>query len=160
MVLQECYFFQWYGNNGVTTTKEVKKLYPDVKILILSMHNTKDFVESVMSAGAEGYILKNAGRAELLTAIKTVSEGGYFYGSAIMQSLVSKTQNKPEAVQLSKREQEILQLIAQEDTTPEIADKLFLSPHTVDTHRKNLLSKLNVRNSAGRVKDAMQNKIH
>ncbi len=145
--------------DGISTTKEVKKKHPEVKVLILSMHNTKDFVESVMNAGAEGYILKNAGRDELLNAIKTIHKGGYFYGNDIMQSLINKSAGKQPLAALSKREIEIIQLLVQEYTTSEIAEKLCLSTHTVDTHRKNLLSKLSVRNIAGLVKYALQNNI-
>jgi DNA-binding NarL/FixJ family response regulator len=144
--------------DGIYTTREVKKNYPQVKILILSMHNSKDFVDSVLSAGAEGYILKNAGREELLHAINQIQEGNYYYGNDILKSMAEPTQKDQIAI-LSKREIEIINLIAEELTTQEIAEKLFISPHTVDTHRKNLLAKLNVRNTAGLVKFALQNHL-
>ncbi|RYD79454.1 MAG: response regulator transcription factor [Sphingobacteriales bacterium] len=148
--------------DGIFTTQEVKKHFPQVKIIILSMHNSRDFVDSVLSAGAEGYILKNAGRDELLTAIETVNNGSYYYSSEILKSLAQPAA-KPkltETVQLSKRELEIIAMIAAEQTTQEIAAALFISPHTVDTHRKNLLAKLNVRNTIGLVKYALQNGLY
>jgi two-component system, NarL family, nitrate/nitrite response regulator NarL len=146
--------------DGLLTTREVKKKHPEVKILILSMHNTKDVIDDVMKSGAEGYILKNAGRAELLNAIEAVNNGSFYYSSDILRTLTnisadSKSKDD-ELAHLSKRELEIVKLISEELTTQEIAEKLFLSPHTVDTHRKNLLAKLNVRNTAGLVKFALQ----
>ncbi|MGZ5283413.1 MAG: response regulator [Bacteroidia bacterium] len=145
--------------DGLLTAREVKKKHPKVKILILSMHNTKDVIDDVLKSGAEGYILKNAGRAELLTAIESVNGGNFYYSSDILKTLTNIAGNstkEDETAQLSKRELEIVRLISEELTTQEIAEKLFLSPHTVDTHRKNLLAKLNVRNTAGLVKFALQ----
>src|SRR5687768_8319951 len=78
------------GYDGIQTTREIKKNHQDVKVLILSMHDTRDFIESVMSAGAEGYILKNTGREELLAAIETIKNGGYYYGSDILKTLATK----------------------------------------------------------------------
>jgi DNA-binding NarL/FixJ family response regulator len=103
--------------------------------------------------------LKNAGREELLHAIKQVHEGNYYYGNEILKSMAEPKQIDQTAI-LSKREIEIINLIAEELTTQEIAEKLFISPHTVDTHRKNLLAKLNVRNTAGIVKFALQNHLN
>lgn len=145
--------------DGLLTAREVKKKHPEVKILILSMHNSRNVIDDVLKSGAEGYILKNAGRAELLNAIETVTSGSFYYSSDILKTLTSIQDSAPkddETTQLSKRELEIVKLIAEELTTQEIADKLFISPHTVDTHRKNLLAKLNVRNTAGIVKFALQ----
>lgn len=149
--------------NGIEATRQIKKAVPNVKILMITMHNTREYIQQILSTGAEGYILKNTGRDELLNAIMTIMSGEMFY-SAEVTDLVMKSYKEPmieekEEVKLSTRELEILKLISQEMTTAEIADTLFISHFTVDTHRKNLLNKLNVRNIAGLVKYAIKQGI-
>ncbi len=151
--------------DGIEVTKEIKATYPEVKVLILSMYNRKEFVRKLVEAGTDGYILKNAGKAELLKAITSLAKGEPFYGQEITQTMMkayqkSKIFDNPMDVNLSAREKEIVALIANEEaTTAEIAEKLFISPHTVDTHRKNILAKLGVKNTAGIVKYAIQTGI-
>lgn len=144
--------------DGLETTVQAKALYPDLKILILTMYNTHEFISNLVKAGADGYILKNTGKEELLKAVRQVVRGENYFSTAVTTTLVSgirSTNKTEEEVPLSKREIEVLKLISQEFTTHEIADKLFLSAHTIDTHRKNLLSKLNVKNTAGLVRYAI-----
>lgn len=147
--------------DGIEATKQVRQKYPDVKILMLTMFNTRDYIEKVLRAGAHGYILKNTGKEELHEAIETVMRGESYFSKEvterIMEGLQKKkvAENNPMMVELTEREKDVLKLIAEELTTQEIADKLFISHHTVETHRKNLISKLNVRNTAGLVKYAV-----
>ncbi|MEQ9300908.1 MAG: response regulator transcription factor [Cyclobacteriaceae bacterium] len=150
--------------DGIEVTKEIKSTYPEVKVLILSMYNRKEFVKNLVEAGTDGYILKNAGKSELLRAIQALVQGEPYYGPEITKTMMktyqkSKVFDNPMDVNLSEREKEVVRLIANEASTAEIADKLFISPHTVDSHRKNILSKLDVKNTAGVVKYALQTGI-
>ena len=150
--------------DGIQVTKEIKERYPEVKVLILSMYNRKEFVKNLIDAGIDGYILKNAGKMELLKAIDTLVTGEPYYGDEITKTIMKSYQknkvfDNPSDVALSEREKEIVALIANENTTQEIAEKLFISPYTVDTHRKNILSKLDVKNAAGIMKFALQTGI-
>ncbi|MEN7550758.1 response regulator transcription factor [Rapidithrix thailandica] len=142
--------------DGIDATRLLIKKYPATKVLALSMHNDKHFIANILKAGASGYILKNTGKEELLQAIHQVMKGESYISHEVSQKLVNSFMNKrnqpmDEQVKLSKRELDILQLIADEFTTQEIADKLCISKNTVETHRRNLLFKLNARNSAGLV---------
>ena len=148
--------------DGIEATRTITQKYPMVKVIMLSMHSTKEFVAGLIEAGASGYILKNTGKKELVDAIQQVSKGKSYYSEEIMKLMMdsfknpaSKIQN-PELQQLTEREKDVLKLIAAEFSTKEIADKLFISPNTVETHRKNLLSKLKAKNLAGLVKYAVQ----
>jgi DNA-binding NarL/FixJ family response regulator len=149
--------------DGIEATKQVKLNYPQIKILMLTMFSTRDYIEKVLRAGAHGYILKNTGKEELTQAIQTVMQGESYFSkevtARIMEGLQKKkaAENDPMMVELTEREKDVLKLIVQECTTQEIADKLFISFHTVETHRKNLISKLNVKNIAGLVKFAILN---
>ena len=125
----------------------------------------REYILKVLEAGATGYLLKDAGTAEMLTAVRTVAKGNTYYSqsvsSVIIQHLTNPQQSKKEkkGIPLTKRELEVLRLIAEEYTNPEIAKELFISIRTVDTHRRNLLEKLQVKNTAGLVKYAMKNGI-
>jgi len=148
--------------DGIEATKYISANYPKIKIIMLSMHSTKEFVAGLIEAGAAGYILKNTGKKELMEAIHNVSEGKTHFSVEITQMMMNsfknpakKSQNH-ELLQLTDREKEVLVLIAEECSTKEIAEKLFISPNTVETHRKNLFSKLKVKNLAGLVKYALQ----
>lgn len=152
------------GINGLDATKIISKQYPAVKVIALTMYNTKEFIRNLLNAGVKGYVLKNADKSELLNAIRTVASGQLYYSQAITDTIMrSMTKAKPSVYdmppELSKREIEVLKLIVQEYTSQEIADKLFISNNTVESHRKNLISKLNVRNSAGLVKYAIEHGI-
>ena len=154
--------------NGIEAGKMVMEKYPDMRILTLSMNNDFDYIQEMLKLGAAGYILKNTGGAELLTAIKTVAAGKPYFSPEVTDVVMNKHMNKNESTkqsgkntalleQLTKREIEILKLIAQELTNVEIAEKLFISRRTVDTHRRNLLQKLGAKNSIGLIRFAYSN---
>ena len=153
--------------NGIEATKQIKEKYPDVKILALTMYIEKELITEIVKAGATGYILKNTGKEELVNALTTIAKGEKFYSSDVaLKMMDAKTtleyaedlkDHKNLNINLTKREEEILKLIAQEYTTTQIAEKLFISFFTVETHRKNLIRKLNVKNVAGLVKFAIKN---
>lgn len=143
--------------SGIDLCKEVKAKYPSVFIIGLSTFNQPSFIHKMMENGASGYVLKNATRAELMAAINTVVRGKiYMSHDAAVASAKPTSDGAPI---LTRREKEVLGLIADGLTTPEIAEKLFVSATTVETHRKNLLTKFGVRNVAALVKAAMQLQI-
>ncbi len=139
--------------NGIDLCREVKEKHPSVFIIGLSTFNQKSFIQKMMENGASGYVLKNATQEELMEAITTVVSGKTFLSFEAGQTL-KKTIN--DSVVLTRRETEILELIAQGMTNNEIAAKLFVSSTTVDTHRKNLLSKFSVKNTASLIRAAVQ----
>lgn len=148
---------------GIETTRLVRESYPHVRILVLSMHSESSYIVKMLEAGASGYLLKDAGSQELINAIKAVAEGHTYFSSQVSATLVGqlldksrKPADRKEGIPLTKREKEILKLIAEEYSNPEIAEKLFISIRTVDTHRRNLLEKLGVKNTAGLVKYAIK----
>lgn len=145
--------------DGIEAAKKIKEGYPELKILVLSMYNKPEFIRSIIEAGAHGYVLKNAPREELVSAIKAVYAGEEHYSpevkDTIMQNLKTKGHVGP--AYLTERERAIIRLLADGLTTTEIADKLHISSHTVDTHRKNLMNKLNQKNIASLVKYAVEN---
>jgi len=155
--------------DGIKTTRKIKELYPFLQVLGLTMHEEPDYIIKMLEAGASGYLLKNAGREELLTAIHTVAKGDSYFSqkvSATLLQAITRQKEKPAAEKkdvtnspLSERETEVLRLIAQEYSNGEIAEKLFISIRTVDTHRRNLLEKLQVKNTVGLVKYAIEKGI-
>jgi DNA-binding NarL/FixJ family response regulator len=148
--------------NGIDATFNLKKKFPDVNVLALSMYGEHNYILKMIEAGANGYILKNAGKEEMLTAINSVAAGGSYFSREVSVRLfenINKLQKKESDksdIPLTNREIEILKLISQEYSNAEIADKLFISIRTVDTHRRNLIEKLRVKNTAGLVKYAMK----
>ncbi len=144
------------GMNGFETLKKIVPEFPEVKILILSMYDKPEFIHSLIENGASGYLLKNTNRDEMIYAIQKVHHGNIYFSEEVKRILKKEEEAAGHHEQLTKREKEILKLIAQEKTTSEIAEMLFISTHTVDTHRKNLLAKLGVKNAAGLVKFAIE----
>lgn len=142
--------------SGIDLCKEVKQSYPSVLIIGLSTFNQQSFIQKMMDNGASGYVLKNATQAELLEAIETVMKGKTYLSDEASQSL---RKEETGAVILTRREKEVLELIADGMTNNEIAKKLFISVSTVDTHRKNLLAKFETKNIAALVKAAMQQQL-
>lgn len=140
--------------SGIDLCKEVKQKYPGIPIVGLSTFNQQSFVEQMMRNGASGYVLKNATRQELVTAIHSVYKGKKYYSPDVSRAL--KKNPSAGIPLLTRREKEVLQLIAQGYTNGEIAEKIFVSVTTVDTHRKNLLAKFDTRNTASLVKLAME----
>jgi DNA-binding NarL/FixJ family response regulator len=155
------------GMSGIEVCKELHTHHPTVKVLAISMFNEESFVSEILNNGAKGYILKNTGREELLKAIRTVAEGESYFSKDVTETIMKGLMNQRKAAsksnaffpKLSRREKEVLKLIAQEFTTQEIADSLFISLKTVESHRSSLLSKLNARNSVGLVRIAMENNL-
>ncbi len=139
--------------NGMEAIKEVKKLLPDTKILVLTIHKTEEYILPVLKAGADGYVLKNDTQAELMTAIKSVLEGKSYLSPGVSQKVIegyvegSKTlKTKSSWDTLTQREREILKLIAEGYKNREIADDLCISIKTVVKHRANLMEKLDLHN--------------
>ena len=153
-------------SNGTETTRKVRAMFPDVRVLALTMHEEAEHIIYMLEAGASGYLLKNVGRDELLYAIRTVVQGNSYFShtvSATLLKAITDLKSKPASAAkqasgspLSDREIEVLKLIAQEHSNGEIAEKLFISIRTVDTHRRNILEKLQVKNTAGLVKYAIE----
>lgn len=155
------------GMNGIEVCKEITAHYPDVRVLAISMFNEESFVSEILNNGAKGYLLKNTGREELLKAIRTVANGDSYFSKEVTETIMKSLMNQRKASgkntsfipKLSRREKEVLKLIAQEFTTQEIADNLYISLKTVESHRSSLLSKLNARNSVGLVRIALENNL-
>ena len=154
--------------NGIEATKFVSENYPEIKVLALSTYDDDSHIVNMLEAGARGYLLKNASKDELMKAINTILNGESYFSQEVSSKLLNKylKEKQPGAssdgqaiVPLTKREKEILKMIAEENTNQEIAEKLFISPRTVDTHRRNLLQKLNVKNTAGLVRYAFENNL-
>lgn len=148
--------------NGFKVCQEVKKRMPDVKILTLTMHQDAGYISKMVKAGADGYLLKNTGKEELIKAIETVIAGKKYFSQQVTNRLLEGLQNPGKSpnnfpiTKLTRREKEILKLIVDEHTTEEMAEKLFISATTVISHRKSLLRKLNAKNTAGIVKAAYE----
>ncbi|MBI1224996.1 MAG: response regulator [Bacteroidetes bacterium] len=150
---------------GVETSHLVKRLYPKIKILILSMNSEHQNIIGAMEAGVNGYLLKSAGKKEVLMAIRAVTEGSSYFSNEVSVQIVqqlTQVQN-PKKVKvgevLSSREIEVLSLIARQYSSAEIGEKLFISARTVDSHRRNMLDKLGLKNAAGLVRYALENGI-
>jgi len=148
------------GMDGVELCAVMKNKYPGIFILGLSTFNQGLYIKKMMENGASGYILKNSSKEELVKAIHTVHEGGIFFSGEAGQALAEyQKSSKTELPVLTPREKEILELIAEGYTNPQIAEKIFLSQFTVDSHRKNLLAKLNVKNTASLIRLAVERKL-
>lgn len=151
--------------NGFEAAKIIAKKFPTVRIIALSMFLEKEYIQELVDIGAYGYILKNTKMQELEKAILSVAAGTkYFSNDVGLKLLNAQTNNEYPEMELmaqqhglTEREIEVLKLIVHENTTSEIAEKLFISIHTVETHRKNLIKKVKVKNLAGLVKYAVQN---
>jgi DNA-binding NarL/FixJ family response regulator len=151
--------------NGIEATKKIKDRFPEAKILILTMHDNQEYLNQVIRSGAHGFVLKNTDKDELLNAVKTVAEGEKFFSKDISKMMIenyirtAQDNEKPSAdreIPLTKREIEILKKIAEGNSNQEIANQLFISYNTVDTHRKNIMHKLSIKNTAGLVRYAIE----
>jgi DNA-binding NarL/FixJ family response regulator len=148
--------------DGVECCRQVNTRFPDVKILVLSMMQELSLVKAMLKHGASGFLLKNAGKEEVLEAIRLVFQGKQAFSQEVLDAIMIRFSEKPVKKnthpfpKLSRREKQILQLILDERTTAEIANDLFISFGTVETHRRNLLTKLNARNTAGLVKATLE----
>lgn len=145
--------------DGITATAEVLAIRPNVRVVILSMHLNSIKIQEAISAKVSGYLLKTSSDVEVANAIETVMNGKDYFSQEAQQELIESYRKKedPNYSELTKREIDILRLVCQELNSQEIADKLFISKHTAETHRRNLLSKIDCKNSVGLVKFAMDN---
>lgn len=148
---------------GPELARKVLKTHPTVRILVLSSSDVLVQVKKMLQIGCMGYLLKDSDDLTIIKAIETVYEGGQFLAPTLQQRVVEDMfkvrQQEKQSTLLTRREKEVLQLILQEFTNQEIANKLFISLHTVDNHRSSLLQKLNVKNTAGLVKKAIETGI-
>jgi DNA-binding NarL/FixJ family response regulator len=144
--------------DGIELNKIVKETYPSLKTLVVSMHIDGNMIDKLIRNNVDGYVPKNAEKDELLTAIRSIIKGEKYFSSEIKKAYTDAMfdNKKVEEINLTDREKEVLKLIAEEYTTQEIADELFLSKHTIESYRKNLISKLNVKNLAGLTKHALK----
>ena len=159
--------------DGVTATSKILDKCPDTRIIALSMLEGSGKIREIIRAGADGYLFKNSGKAELLTALQAISQGQHYFseeaGLSILKNDIEdgdpdskKNTGEPGTKArelLTEREREVLELICREFTNAEIADKLFISVRTVDAHRRNLLQKTGARNTAGLVRFAMNHGV-
>ena len=153
--------------DGIQATAAIKQLYPHIKIIILSTSNDLTTISNAIKAGADAYVLKDDGSSELISALKTVNKNEIFLSPSIahyFSNNINKTKTRNDYIQFSAnlitpREQSVLRLIADGYTNQQIADTLFISVKTADTHRKNMLAKLKLSNTAALVKFAMENKL-
>jgi len=152
--------------DGMEATKAVRKKYPSIKVLVVTMYDDDKFIIHLMENGANGYLLKNAEPDEIRKSIHAVHENGYYFNDvvnkALLKKLVLKNNLKPsfnQNIDLSEREQEVLKLICEEKTATEIGKEIFLSPRSVEGIRQRLIEKIGVRNTAGLVMFAVKNGI-
>ncbi|MHA7060140.1 response regulator [Aquimarina sp. M1] len=144
--------------DGITLNEYIKEHHPEIKTLIVSMSSDPQSIYQLTQAKVNGYLPKNAKKEELLQAIETILKGSNYFSNSIKEAYTKSVfeQHKSNEIVLSKREKEILRLIAKEYTTQEIADKLFLSKYTIEGYRTSLISKLKVKNVVGLAKHAIR----
>lgn len=150
------------GMNGAELAKQVRQKYPEVKILALSMSGQGDIVNDMINdADIAGYVLKNIGKQELLRAIDKIAAGGIYFSEEILQEMTRASQRKKEneETHLTQREKEIIQLIEKEYSNKQIAETLFISERTVETHRKNIFRKTQTNGVIGLIKYAYEHKL-
>ncbi len=148
--------------DGIEATIRIKRTMPDVKVISLTHHNERAMVQRLMDCGSDGYALKNIDRDGLLSAIRTVMRGDKYFSEEVTRKLAEQqvvTAPSGAEAELTERETEILRLICEGLSSKQIGDKLFISPRTVDTHRTNLMGKLDIHNVAGLIRFAFQNGI-
>ncbi|MEL6649314.1 MAG: response regulator transcription factor [Bacteroidota bacterium] len=150
--------------DGIEATRYVREHYPEIKIILLTMHDNEQYISHLVELGANAYLLKNEEDQELHRAIRAVHQHDFYFNDYVQQALLKRVrkQSRPSFQQnivnlLTAREKEVIGLICQELSSKEIADQLFISNKTVETHRKNIREKIGVKNTAGLVIFAMQN---
>ncbi|RRB18074.1 response regulator transcription factor [Larkinella knui] len=148
---------------GIELTLQLRARFPHVKICLLTVADQPEAIKEAIRAGADGYVLKSAERSELETALNTIMRGNKFYSEQVLMQLAHDTgleittdPDKPQKIAITARELDVLRLIAQEFSGTQIAEKLFISPTTVETHRKHLMQKLGVQTTVGLVKYAIK----
>jgi len=151
--------------SGIEFTAIIKKEYPHIKVLALSMSGEEGMIAEMVEAGISGYVLKNTGKEELREALLKISGGGVFFSEEVTASLTRGMRQRKEMSEIEKaahitpREREIIKLIAKEYSNKKISDALFISERTVETHRKNIFRKTNTKSVLGLVKWAQEHKI-
>lgn len=156
---------QMPGMDGIELNALLHKQYPDIKVIVLSVHANERLIARMIEAGASGYLVKNCDKEELITAIQTVFKSGFYINSEVLKAIQNTSLQKSRpiksvdavAIELSSREKEVLELICREYSNAEIAAKLFISVRTAEGHRNNLLAKTGCRNTAGLVLFAVKN---
>ncbi|MGA3288367.1 MAG: response regulator transcription factor [Bacteroidota bacterium] len=154
--------------SGVEATKIIRKNFPSAKVLVLTMYDNEEYVYQILKSGAGGYMLKNSGRDELAAAIRAVARGDRFFSprvsEIVMEAYLRKSEGRDDLpltgddLPLTKREREILQYIADGFNNLQIAEKLFISARTVETHRTNIMQKLDIHDAANLVRFALSKK--
>jgi len=144
--------------DGITATKLIKKEFPEIKVLAFTMFDQIDAVEQMVEAGASGYLLKNSSLTEVLEAIKTVKRGETYYDANIDTNALKTDAKSSKKGLLTKRQIQILELIAQGKTSREIGELLFIGVHTVDTHRKNMVRILGLKGKGELMRYALEKK--
>ena len=154
------------GMDGMQLNEELHKLYPSIKVIVLSVHDSERLMARMIQAGASGYLFKNCNKEELLNAIRNVFNNGFYITPAVLKAIQSPAANargitniQSIPIDISPREMEVLKLICGEYSNAEIAEKLFISVRTVDGHRNNLLAKTGCHNTAGLVLFAVKHHI-
>ena len=153
------------GMSGVEMTREIKSRFPRVQVLALTMHEDFAMIQKMISAGASGYILKRTHLEEVLDAIREIKEKGKYLGGDVQEILLEgikvpeEKQTGGQSISLSKREQEVLNLLARELSNEEIAERLFISERTVESHRRNIFIKTKTKSVIGLIKYAIKNEL-
>ncbi len=149
--------------NGIEATRQVKRLLPEIKVLVLTMHENEEYLFQVLRAGASGYMLKEAADTELISAIRIITNGSFYLSSSAQSMMVGdylqrvrSGEERDSYSELTEREREILKHVAEGYTNNQIAERLFISPKTVDTHRTHIMDKLNLHSRAELVKYAIR----
>lgn len=145
--------------SGIELTRLVKKRFPAIKVIAISMHGEGDVVKQMLDAGISGYILKNTGRAELIEALDSVTAGKTYFGKEVTQEILKGFAGRDSEPRLTNREIEIIKLISNEFGNKQISEKLFISERTVETHRKNIFRKTNTQSVVGLLKYATSHKL-
>lgn len=148
--------------NGIELAKNIKRVLPDTKIIALSMFGDAGHINDMISAGASGYLLKNSDKQDVFNAINTVVSGKEYFSQTVKEELEraeKAIEEGPDKPNITAREKEIIQLIAKECSNAQIAEKLFISERTVETHRKNIFRKTNTKSVVGLLKFAMENNL-
>jgi len=156
------------GMSGIELTRRITVKYPSTRVLILSMYTSEEFIFNAINAGAKGYLPKNTSRKELIEAIRVVRNGEEYYAESIsnviLKSYIKKAKSGPDdpggkEALLSKRELEVLRLFAEGHSNQEIADKLFISIRTVESHKNHIMQRLELKSSVDLVKFAIRNNM-
>lgn len=145
--------------DGFQAAVTIRARFPMVKILVLSMHNDRSYIERMYELGASGYLLKTADIDEIIDVIHKVAQGESYFNPEVVLSSMSRSSNNAMELKLTRRERQVIELIAKENSNVQIAQILNLSVGTINSYRKNLLKKLNVKNTAGLIRFAMNHGI-